>query len=242
MALSSASPTEPIDRGNPGLSAAPPEGQRGGLAALVGVVDQPSGWLPAPAGHVEGVHHQLCPEVVGHRPADHLTREAIQHHGQLPPARPGRHLGDVGHPQRIGPLGGERAADQVRCWRSGRVAAGQAVAAAPVATDQPGRSPRPRDPLATHLHVMVQPELGMATGAPSVARLRAWMERSWLVSCWSATARADGDRPCQAEQPARDPPSTRHSWETAWCGFSCSISRNVIDTDRSPAPTTPLPS
>ena len=79
MALSYASPTEPIDGGDAGL----PGGAEGEecMAALIGVMDDVA--RPALAErHVEGVEDELAAEVLGHRPADNAAAERVQHDGR----------------------------------------------------------------------------------------------------------------------------------------------------------------
>jgi len=47
------------------------------------------------------------PHVATHRPADDFAGEEIEHDGQIEPPFLGWHVGDVGEPNLIGPLGGE---------------------------------------------------------------------------------------------------------------------------------------
>ena len=83
--------------------AAPSEGDRGVLRALVGAVNDGLG--PAIAQrHVEGAQHELGPQVRGHRPPDHAPAERIQRDGEVEEPGPGRNVGDVGHPQAVGGL------------------------------------------------------------------------------------------------------------------------------------------
>ena len=141
------------------------------LASLIAVMDQPRVGSAIPDGHVEGVHHQLGSEVVGHRPANHPAAEDIQDHGQVQPARPGRDVGDVRGPHPIRCRRREPPPDQV--WgRSGlRVPSSQPSTPAPVTPNQPGGPHQPSDPFAAHLHTVVQPELGVdawgAVGGPA---------------------------------------------------------------------------
>src|SRR5690349_10952884 len=63
MALSYASPTEPIEGRTPASRASTAEGQRRVLASLIAVVDD-IGRLALPQRHAERVQHQLCAEMV----------------------------------------------------------------------------------------------------------------------------------------------------------------------------------
>jgi hypothetical protein len=71
-------------------------------------------WSSHRERHVQGVKHQPSSEGRGHRPADDPTAARIQHDRKVEKACPGRDVGDVGHPQQIGPLRCEVAVDQVR--------------------------------------------------------------------------------------------------------------------------------
>jgi len=73
------------------LSAAPAEGNRGVLAALVGVMDYPFR-LTLPQGHVQRIEDEFGTKVVRHRPSHDATTEGIEHHGQVEKTRPGRHV------------------------------------------------------------------------------------------------------------------------------------------------------
>ena len=65
-------------RANAGLATALPEGQRGVLAPLVRVVDDPMG-ASLVEGHLQGIHHQLGAQVTGHGPTHHSATPGIQH-------------------------------------------------------------------------------------------------------------------------------------------------------------------
>jgi hypothetical protein len=54
-------------------------------------------------GHVECVQDQFGAQVLGHRPAHHLTRERVQDHREVQPALAGALLGDVSNPQPVRP-------------------------------------------------------------------------------------------------------------------------------------------
>ena len=79
-----------------GAMAAVPEGQRGVLTALIGVMDDIDRTTLL-NGHVQGIEHQLGPEVVRHRPAHDASAEHVEDNGQIQEASGGRDVGDVLH-------------------------------------------------------------------------------------------------------------------------------------------------
>ena len=79
----------------------------GVLAAAIGMVSEAGRRLLPLDGHGQGRDGQFRPHVVTHRPADDFAGEEIEHDGQIEPPFPGWHVGDVGEPNLIGPLGGE---------------------------------------------------------------------------------------------------------------------------------------
>ena len=89
------------------------EGETDELAALVGVPDQP--WVgPAVGeGHLERVGHELCAQVILHRPADDPTTEEVLHGNEVEPALPGTQVGDVRDPHTVRRAGCELAVEQV---------------------------------------------------------------------------------------------------------------------------------
>ena len=86
------------------------------------MVDRAGRNSSAPERHLEGVEHQLGPEMVGHRPPRHHPAKGVDHHGQEEEPGPGRDVGDVSYQQLAWPSGLEVALDQVgrrRClWRA----------------------------------------------------------------------------------------------------------------------------
>jgi hypothetical protein len=69
-------------RPNSGLPAASAEGNRGVLAALVGMMNHVAG--PAlPQRHVQRREHQFGTQMIGHCPSDHTAAPGIQHHRQI---------------------------------------------------------------------------------------------------------------------------------------------------------------
>src|SRR5215213_5618929 len=143
----------------PRLAQALPEGQARGLASLIGVVDGARGRSPPPRRHGDRFDDQLAAQMLGHGPADHPPAVHVEHHRQVEEAGPGRHVGDVGHPEAVRRRGRERALHQI-----GR---GGGVALAPtdprpfasVAPLQPGLAEQPGHSLARARHAGV-PQFG----------------------------------------------------------------------------------
>jgi len=52
------------------------EGKRSVLAALIGVVNNALG-TPLLNGHLQGIHHQFCPQVIRHRPAHDPSAKGV---------------------------------------------------------------------------------------------------------------------------------------------------------------------
>ena len=119
-------------------------------AALVGVVNHLAG--PAlPDGHVQGVEDQFGPEMRRHRPPDDPPAPGVQDDGQVERARPGRDVGDVGHPEPIGPLSREGALHQVGGGPGGGIAPGRPDMTPPAHPGHVGSAHEARDPLAAHV-------------------------------------------------------------------------------------------
>ncbi len=70
----------------------------GVLTALIRMNDDFSHRLASPHRHQQRPHDQVRFHARLHRPADHLSREQIQHHGQKQPTFMRSDIGDVGHP------------------------------------------------------------------------------------------------------------------------------------------------
>src|SRR3954453_130347 len=77
------------------------------------MVDQPQLRLAPGERHPQRVDDELRAHVVGHRPADDLAREGVLDRGQIEPAFPGRHVGDVGDPEAVRLCWPELALDEV---------------------------------------------------------------------------------------------------------------------------------
>src|SRR3954467_14389749 len=91
MALSYASPTEPIE----GRTPASRQRWRNSIEVrtLVGVMDH-AGGSPCHQCHVQSVQHQLCGERGGHRPANDAAAEGVEHHREIEKTCPGRNVGE----------------------------------------------------------------------------------------------------------------------------------------------------
>src|SRR5690606_27066068 len=100
-----------------GFAAACSEGDRGVLAALVGVMDDVS--RPAPLeGHVERLEDELGPEMRAHRPADDASAPNVEHNREIEESTPGRYVSDVGDPELVRAGSVKLPPDEIRCRRS----------------------------------------------------------------------------------------------------------------------------
>ena len=116
--------------------------------------------------HLHSVQNQLCPQVVGHRPADDLAAPGIQHHGKVEEACRRRHVGDVGDPELVRPGRGELAIHQVRRRPGVLVTPGRHRAAVPMAgANQASLPHQPRNPFAAVL-LAIPLQLGVDTRCP----------------------------------------------------------------------------
>ncbi len=107
------------------------------------------------------------PVAVGsHRPAHTRPRAAIQQCRQVQHPLAGFQLGEVAHPQRVGPVGGEVAAHQVGRGGRGGVAAGALVAPADPQAGHARLAHQPGDPLAAQVDALGQAQLGVDPGRP----------------------------------------------------------------------------
>ena len=80
------------------------------------MADEPvqAGVAPGPGGHVEGVEDEGGGHGAGRLPADQAAGEDVDDEGDIDDTRPGRAVGEVGHPQGVGTRGGEVPVDEVR--------------------------------------------------------------------------------------------------------------------------------
>jgi hypothetical protein len=90
------------------------EGDRGVLAALIGVVNDVRGPTPIDR-HIESVQDEFGAQVAGHCPADDAAAEDIEYDGQEQKARPSGNVRDVGNPQLVRHCRHEVALNEI--WR-----------------------------------------------------------------------------------------------------------------------------
>src|SRR5262249_50264170 len=95
VALSKQSPRLPIE---PSFAQSSSEGQARVLTALIRMMDDALGWLPAPNRHVDAFDDELTAEMIRHCPTDDAPAVDVQHHGQIENPRPGRDIGNIGDP------------------------------------------------------------------------------------------------------------------------------------------------
>ena len=69
--------------------------------------------LAVPDGHLERVEGEGGAQGARHPPAHDAPGEDVDDEGGVGEARPRRHVGDVGHPELVGPAGHEATIDQV---------------------------------------------------------------------------------------------------------------------------------
>ncbi len=143
------------------------EGAGGVLRAAVAVKDDARVGPAVREGHVQRVGDQVGAQVVGDRPADDGPRVQVDDGGQVRPALPGLDVGDVAAPARVGPLGGEVPAEQVRGNRP--VAGhGRALERPGMASLQASGLHQPPDPLAGQ-PMPERPQLGVHAAHAGVA-------------------------------------------------------------------------
>jgi len=101
-ALSSASPTVPIEPSRPAWRRRCPNAQDVYcLGAVVGMIHDTGGGSASPQRGLQGVDDEFGAQVVGDGVAHDQPRPRIDHHRDIDPALPGGMLGDVGHPQLV---------------------------------------------------------------------------------------------------------------------------------------------
>jgi hypothetical protein len=124
--------------------------------------------LAAPDGHLQSVQGQVGPQRAGGLPADEEPAERIDHKRHIDKARPGRHIGEIGDPQLVGPGGREVTIDQVRGSRGSRIRRGGPAGLATADTLQAQLAHQPLDGAAGHrdpLTVQLPPHLAGAVDA-----------------------------------------------------------------------------
>jgi hypothetical protein len=134
----------------PGGLTAVSEGDGGVLTALIGVVDDLL-WPALGESHLQGIEHQLGPQVGGHRPSHHPPAEGVQDHRQVEEPGPGRNVGDIRDPELVRCLGREVALHEVRCGTPIRVTQSGMGSLAPAHPLQAQPAHQPGDPIATDL-------------------------------------------------------------------------------------------
>ncbi len=77
-----------------------------------------------PDGHLQGIQGQVGAQVGGQLPADQPARVAVDDEGGVAKPRPGPHIGQIRHPQGVGPGRRELPVDQVSGPLGLRVAGG----------------------------------------------------------------------------------------------------------------------
>ena len=126
------------------------------------VVDHPLGFALAD-GHVQGVGHQRCGQVVSHGPADHPPGPDIDHNPEVEEPCLGRDVGYVRHPGSVWSVSCELSLHQVRRCRTFGVSPGSGHFTAAVNALDAGLTHEPGHPLAAHSHTLGG-QLGMHTG------------------------------------------------------------------------------
>src|SRR5215216_7799603 len=107
------------------------------LDAAIGVMHEAGNRSASPYRHLQGVDHELCPHVRGHRPTDDLARMGVQDEGQIEEAFPSRYVRDVRQPDPVGPTSHEFPAKQIWCGSNPRVAASGSTLLAPNTASKP---------------------------------------------------------------------------------------------------------
>jgi hypothetical protein len=84
---------------DPGLLTAPSEGERGILAALIGMINH-AVRASLPERHVQRLEHQLSAPIALHRLAQDPAAENVEHPCHIEEAGPGWNIGYIRHPCR----------------------------------------------------------------------------------------------------------------------------------------------
>ncbi len=152
-------------------------------------VDELVGLLAGPQGHLQRVEGQLGGHGGLGPPSDDATREHVGHERGEHRARPGRHVGEIDHPQLVGLRGGEVPVHQIR--RSAAAGSGR---------------------------VVVKPLSRRTPRSPSARINRSTWQRGTGPARDARPGPAHGPVPCRPCGPHRDPDrsSSRHGPDT--CG------------------------
>ncbi len=94
-----------------------PEGKGPVLTAPVRMMNGAATRLIAGYCHTQGVYDQIRREIVPLSPSAALARAGVNDCSEVQPSFPGGDVGDVRHPEFVGPFRGEVASDQVGCCR-----------------------------------------------------------------------------------------------------------------------------
>ena len=138
----------------------PDEALCGVLAAFVVLVGNPCQHIVSllravPCRHLKGPgHHRLvhlCRHVISH----YHTGEDIDDEGNLAPALPGGHVGEVGHPHPVGFIGVEVALQQVVCAFGASAGKSGALGLEPTRAFKPHLARESCDALAPDAHAVV---------------------------------------------------------------------------------------
>ena len=113
MALSYASPTDPIEGRTPAALQRRPKSIDVYWQALIRMVNY-CVWLAPPQRHIQRVENELCAKVGCHRPTHDTSAPCIKHHRDEQEAGPGGHERYVRYPELIWSRCGEVALDQIR--------------------------------------------------------------------------------------------------------------------------------
>src|SRR5258706_7685351 len=172
--------------------AALPEEQRGVLAAMVGVVNDPRTRPPVPDGHLQRGHDQFGAQVISHGPAYDPATERVQDHGQIQEAlRLRRHVRASSDPERVEDGCRERALDQVRGQLGLWIALRRVKRAPAMAPDQTSAPHEARDALAPTAYSRVR-HFGVdarhARGAAACLMDQADLRNQMLVSLGTSRA------------------------------------------------------
>src|SRR5215213_1328452 len=176
--------TAPHRADEPSFAQSPSEGKARVLTSLVGVMDEARRWPASPDRYVDGFDDQFAAEVIGHRPTDNTAAVDIKHHGQIEEARPGRHVGDVRHPQAIRGRSGEIAPHEVGSRRRARRTARCRRSFAPVTALQTSQAQQAADALARADHAAVPqfgPDAWRTVGAAALLMHRSDLLRELLI-------------------------------------------------------------
>ena len=172
--------------------------------AGVGVCDEPDEAAAAagPSRHLERVEDHVGAHVRSDTPADDPPGERVDDEAHVGHPGPRRHVGEVGDPQGVGPLGGEVPVDEVRCPHRVRVGPGGEHLATPTA-----------DPFDCHLRA--------SGGRPGPGRCRGRPGGPPSTAC--GPRRPCGWRPTTPSTPASAPrrgppgPTADGTWRRSTC-------------------------